>query len=101
VLRLCERHRLHSAALYVLTRINDNRKPLVDLLGALAAAAAARDAAGVRAVALKLLVWMRLAFRGLSYPPNSGLLPWWARFVRIAFSWGLGTGTPSQFILHT
>lgn len=89
VVRLCERHRLHSASLYVLTRINDYRKPLVDLLGALAAAqaaAAAAEAGGgaagaaehvaaARGVGLKLLVWIRGAFRGRAYPPGTGLLP--------------------------
>jgi hypothetical protein len=74
VIRLCERHRLHTAALYVLTRIGDARKPLVDLLGAAAAAAAGGDAAAARAVALKLLVWITGAFRGVAYPPNSGLI---------------------------
>jgi hypothetical protein len=74
VIRLCERHRLHSASLYVLTRIGDVRKPLVDLLGAAAAAAAAGDAPGARAIALKLLVWITGAFRGVAYPPNSGLI---------------------------
>ncbi len=76
VIRLTERHRLHSAALYVLTRINDYRKPLVDLLGALAAATAAGEPAVARAVGLKLLVWIRGAFKGRAYPPGSGLIAW-------------------------
>jgi len=74
VIRLAERHRLHSAALYVLTRINDYRRPLVDLLGAVVAAHAAGDAAGAREVGLKVLVWIRAAFKGIAYPPNTGLI---------------------------
>ena len=75
IVRLCERHRLHSASLYVLTRINDFRRPLLELLAAVAAARGAGDEAAARALALKLLVWLRGAFRGLAYPPNTGLLP--------------------------
>lgn len=74
VIRLCERHRLHTASVYVLTRINDFRKPLVDLLGATAAAAASGDARGARALALKLMVLVRGAFRGRAYPPGTGVM---------------------------
>ena len=70
VLRLCEAHRLHSASAYVYNRLHDFRRPLLDLLGAVAlqpaADAAAAAAAGAGALppaansaGMKLLVYLR------------------------------------------
>ncbi len=52
VLRLCERHQLHTASAHIHTMLHDYRRPLLDMLAAVAmprhvaAAAAAAAAAG-------------------------------------------------------
>jgi hypothetical protein len=56
VIRLCEAHRLYSALAYVHNRILDYRRPLVDLL---AAVARARSQAEAQQYGYKLLVYLR------------------------------------------
>ncbi len=103
VIRLCEAHKLYSALVYVHNRIHDYRRPLLDLLAAVAAgmgnpwaaaaaaaaasgeagaaAAPAPAAGGERQVAAacgyKLLVYLRGVFRGEAFPPGSGLMIGW------------------------
>jgi hypothetical protein len=52
--------------------MGDYRKPLLDLLACVAAAA---TPAGARAACHKLLAYLRCCFRGLSFPPGTGSLP--------------------------
>ncbi len=77
VIRLCEAHRLYSALAYVHNRILDYRRPLVDLL---AAVARADSLAEQQQYGYKLLVYLRWAGR-----LGAGRLDW------IALHWyGMG-----------
>jgi hypothetical protein len=58
VIRLCEAHRLYSALAYVHNRILDFRRPLLDLLRAVASAASAEEQ---QRFGYKLLVYLRCA----------------------------------------
>lgn len=73
VIRLCEGSGLYSALTYIHTAIGDFRKPLLDLLAAVAGAASWGEA---RRYAYKLLVFLRCCFRGLAFPPGTGTLRW-------------------------
>jgi hypothetical protein len=73
VIRLCEGCGLYSALAYIHNNaLADFRKPLTDLLAAVAGAAAPADAARY---CYKLLVYLRCCFRGLAFPPGTGSLP--------------------------
>jgi hypothetical protein len=73
VIRLCEGCGLYSALAYIHNNaLADYRKPLTDLLAAVAGAGGAADA---RRYCYKLLVYLRCCFRGLAFPPGTGSLP--------------------------
>eukprot|EP00775_Hariotina_reticulata_P011041 gene11041-11196_t len=72
VIRLCEGSRLYSALTYIYNQMLDFRKPLLDLLAAVAAGGSYQEAAGY---CYKLLVYLRCCFRGLAFPPGTGSLP--------------------------
>jgi hypothetical protein len=67
VLRLCEAHRLYTALTYVYNQIQEYRRPLVVLLGAVAQSR--HDLA--LAASYKLLVYLRCTFSGRPFPPGS------------------------------
>ncbi|WIA09423.1 hypothetical protein OEZ85_008828 [Tetradesmus obliquus] len=73
VIRLCEGCGLYSALAYIHnSALADYRKPLTDLLAAVAGAGSAAEA---RRCCYKLLVYLRCCFRGLAFPPGTGSLP--------------------------
>ncbi|GAX83579.1 hypothetical protein CEUSTIGMA_g11004.t1 [Chlamydomonas eustigma] len=67
VIRLCEAHKLYSALTYVYNQIQEYRRPLVVLLGAIAQG----QPELARAASYKLLVYLRCIFRGRPFPPGS------------------------------
>jgi len=72
VIRLCEGSCLLSALTHIYNQMGDYRKPLLDLLASVAAAASWPAA---QAAAYKLLVYLRCCFRGMAFPPGTGSLP--------------------------
>lgn len=71
VIRLCESAGLYSALTFIYNHIGDYRKPLLDLLAAVAGAASFPEA---QWYCCKLLVYLRCCFRGLKFPPGTGHL---------------------------
>lgn len=86
VVKLCRKHRLYSALIYILTRgLDDFVAPAVELLLALAdtaktpalagAAGADEQATAAHAAGFKLLVYLRCCLRQQGFPPGAGPLP--------------------------
>ncbi len=86
VVKLCRKHRLYSALIYILTRgLDDFVAPAVELLLALAdtaktpalagGAGADEQATAAHAAGFKLLVYLRCCLRQQGFPPGAGPLP--------------------------